>query len=140
MVGDAQSALLPGLGTDDLRLLVDLGFTALMRGQIETAGTLFNGVAAARPDLEAGMIGQALVMLARNEVDAAVAQLRKAPPSDDVMAFLGMALARQGDKAEARRVLALIEALPAPAEGEAATGLIGAAALARQILAELGAA
>lgn len=93
------------LDAGDVRLLVEMGFTALSRGRLAEAATIFAGVEAARPREEAGGIGRALVCLHRGAVDEAVRILRVLPPSDAARAFLGLAVARSGDQAEARAIL-----------------------------------
>lgn len=98
------------LDSDDMRLLVETGFTALSRGLLAEAGTIFAGIEAARPDQEAGGIGRALVCLHRGAVEEAVRILRALPPSDAARAFLGLALARCGDPEEARAILAEVMA------------------------------
>lgn len=96
---------MPTLETEDVRMLVDIGFIALSRGVDGHAAAIFEGVKAARPTEEAGHLGAALVHLYKGELDAAVAALRKLPPSDAAQTFLGLALSRQGDTSEARRIL-----------------------------------
>jgi hypothetical protein len=117
--------------SEDVRALADLGFIALSRGLDRHAAAIFEGLQAARPNQEAGFIGRALVDLARGEVEAALRTLRSLPPSDAVLAFLGMALIRHGDQAEAREVLgAVIRNDPDGSHG----------AMAKAMLAELDAA
>jgi Flp pilus assembly protein TadD len=96
---------LPTLETDDVRMLVDLGFIALWRGAERQATAIFEGVVAARPKEEAGYLGSALVQLYRGDLDAAIVTLRRLPPSDAAQTFLGLALSRQGAASEARRIL-----------------------------------
>ena len=93
------------LESKDARALADIGFIALSRGLDRHAAAIFVGLQAARPKEEAGFIGGALVDLARGEVEAALRILRSLPPTDAALTFLGMALIRHGDKAEARDVL-----------------------------------
>lgn len=93
------------LETEDTRLLTEIGFIALSAGLDEPAEKIFRGIQAARPAQEAGPIGRALVHMARNELDAAIAILRALPPSDAAQSYLGLALARRGDSAEARAIL-----------------------------------
>lgn len=95
----------PLLDADDVRMLVDLGFMALTAGKPKQAAILFEGAKAARPDGEAGPLGLALVHMAEGELDVAAAILKALPPSDAALTYLGMALARQGDAAGARRHL-----------------------------------
>jgi hypothetical protein len=90
---------------EDVRALTDLGFLALSRGMDQHAMAIFQGVRAVRPQQEAGAIGIALVHLLRNEPDQAIKLLRSVGPSDAGLTFLGIALSRQGDLAEAKRLL-----------------------------------
>jgi len=91
--------------SDDVRTLADLGFVALSRGMDRHAMTIFEGVKAARPQQEAGPLGIALVHMLRGDLDQAAKLLRELGPSDAALTFLGMALARQGNLTEARRLL-----------------------------------
>lgn len=93
------------LEAEDVRLLVDVGFIALSAGLDREAEAIFAGVSAARPGQEAGPLGLAMIHMARNQLDQAVATLRALPPSDAALTYLGLALARRGDAAEARSVL-----------------------------------
>lgn len=93
------------LETDDTRLLTEIGFIALSAGLDAPAEKIFRGIEAARPTQEAGPIGRALVHMGRGELDAAVTLLRALPPSDAALSYLGLALARRGDGAEARAIL-----------------------------------
>lgn len=89
----------------DVQLLTDIGFIALSAGLDREAETIFEGVAAARPAQEAGPLGVAMVKMARNDLDGAIAILRALAPSDAALTYLGLALARRGDEAEARQLL-----------------------------------
>lgn len=93
------------LETEDTRLLTEIGFIALSAGLEGPAETIFRGIEAARPNQEAGPIGRALVHMARGELDPAITILRTLPPSDAALGYLGLALARRGDGAEARAIL-----------------------------------
>lgn len=115
------------LDADDVRLLVEAGFMALMRGFLTAAADLFTGVVAARPAGEAGYVGLALVQLHRGEVDAAVTILRRLPPSDTVRLFLGTALQRRGDVTEAREILSdLADTAPGTSQAQSAEALLAA--------------
>jgi len=116
------------LQSDDMRNWVSLGFIALFRGLNDHAAAIFDGVQAARPAQEAGVIGRALVDLARGELEAAIAALRALPPSDGARTFLAVALARRGDRTEARALLSELN-------GRASDAAY--ATLAREILDEL---
>lgn len=111
----------------DVRLLVELGFTALSAGLNQEAEKIFAGVTAARPRGEAGFLGLAMVQMADNDLDKAIATLKALPPSDAAMAYLGLALTRIGDRDEAQRVFKLVtETAPSSAFGAlAAAGLEG---------------
>jgi len=93
------------LETEDTRLLTEIGFIALSAGLDGQADAIFRGIAAARPGQEAGPLGRALVHMARGELDGAIAILRALAPSDATLSYLGLALARRGDKAEAQAIL-----------------------------------
>lgn len=101
---------------EDLRLLTEIGFIALGAGLNGQAGLVFEGVAAVRPEAEAGFIGRALVRIAVGDAAGAVDILRKAPPSDAVTTYLGMAYARWGAKDEARACLASVADSVAPSD------------------------
>lgn len=116
------------VGTEEARLLVDIGFMALSRGLNDMAAQIFAAVEVARPDGEAGRIGAALVDMARGRLDEAASRLRAMPGSDEAQAFLGMALARMGDRQAATETLErLVRTVPDTA----------AAALARDMLSAL---
>jgi hypothetical protein len=93
------------LETEDTRLLTEIGFIALSAGLEGPAEKIFRGIEAARPSQEAGPLGRALVHMARGELDPAITLLRALPPSDAALAYLGLALARRGDGAEAKAIL-----------------------------------
>jgi len=101
----AMSDLGSRFDADDVRLLVDIGFMTQSRGLIAQSARIFDGVAVLRPDQEAGMIGRALCDLHQGDFAAAIKRLRAAPPTDSARLFLGMALARSGDREDAARVL-----------------------------------
>lgn len=109
----------------DVRLLVELGFTALSAGLNQDAGKIFAGVTAARPESESGFLGLALVQMAQNDLEKAIATLKALPPSDAAMAYLGLALSRAGDRDEARRVFELVT----ETAGATAFGALAAAGL-----------
>ena len=115
------------LEPDDVRMLVDIGFMALSHDFVESAEAIFAGVIAARPAQEAGHIGKALLLLHRGDVDEAVAVLRALPPTDAARLFLGLAVSRTGDVAQARSILAdVAEATPDAAHSASARALLDA--------------
>ncbi len=93
------------LTQDDRRVLVDIGFIALSAGLTSRALAIFRGVQVAKPSEEAGFIGEALVHLGQGDPKRAVDILQALSPSDAATLFLGIALARLGDKTEARELL-----------------------------------
>jgi hypothetical protein len=93
------------VGKDDARDLAEIGFIAVLRGLHNHAAAIFEGVKVARPEEEAGYIGCALVDLARGQFEPAITTLRGLPPSDSARTFLAMALARYGERDEAREIL-----------------------------------
>lgn len=114
------------LESDDVRMLVDIGFIALSAGLDPQARTIFAGVEAARPDQEAGPIGLALAEMAADELDSAVARLKALPPSDAALTYLGMALMRRGDTGEGRETLRrVLETAPGTPFAELAAASLG---------------
>ncbi|MDO1583179.1 tetratricopeptide repeat protein [Rhizobium oryzicola] len=93
------------LEREDVKTLVELGFMAITAGMLGDAETIFQGITAARPDQEAGPLGLAMVRLAQDRPADAVALLKKLPPSEAVLTYLGLAQARHGDRAAAARCL-----------------------------------
>jgi hypothetical protein len=123
--GAAMSDLGSKFDAEDVRLLVDIGFMTQSRGLIGHAARIFDGVALLRPEQESGAIGRALCDLHQGDFTSAINRLRKAPPTDSARVFLGMALARSGDRAEAARVLAnVIDTAENPATTDLARGLL----------------
>jgi tetratricopeptide (TPR) repeat protein len=92
------------LHADEVRLLADIGFMALSAGLFREAEEIFQGVKAARPKGEAGAIGLALLRMAENDHDQAVAILKSQRRSLASRAFLSLALAKQGDRQRARKI------------------------------------
>lgn len=102
-----------GFLTEDVRLLTDLGFLALSRGLDRHALAIFEAVRALRPAQEAGPIGIAMVHMYRGELQPAITLLRSLKPSDAALTFLGIALTRQGEHADAQKILAdVIDSAP----------------------------
>ena len=93
------------LNSDEVRMLVDLGFVAVTRGMEAQAAAIFDGVQAIRPDQDASYIGPALILMNKGDVASAIKLLRSRPPSDSIRLFLGMALLRLGEIAEGEAVL-----------------------------------
>ena len=113
------------LEADDVRMLVEIGFMALSAGLTAQAQAIFAGVKAARPAQEAGPLGLALTAMAQGDLPAAVAILRTLPPSDAALTYLGLALARSGEREEARRLLGeVLETAADPSFAELAGGAL----------------
>ncbi len=93
------------LRLEDVRTLVEIGYIGLSAGLHDHAAAVFDGVQAACPSLETGIIGRALVDIARRNLGEAIRALRSLPPTDAAQAFLGMALIHNGDYVEARSIL-----------------------------------
>ena len=91
--------------SDDLKIMVDVGFVAASRGLVAHAEAIFQAVEAMRPRSEAPAIGLAMVDLAMERPQAAVERLNRAVATPATRAFLGLALMRAGDKDEARAVV-----------------------------------
>lgn len=90
------------LDAEDVRYLVEIGFIALAAGAHAEAEIIFEGVKAARPAQEAGPLGIAMVAMARGDFEAAVRKLRAMPPEPAALTYLGIALARCGERHLAR--------------------------------------
>lgn len=93
------------LHAEEVRLLADIGFMALSAGLFREAEVIFQGVDAARPNGEAGPIGLAMLRMADNDLEQAIAILKSQRRSVAAKAYLGLALARQGDRERARKTL-----------------------------------
>ena len=122
--------------SDEVRMLVDLGFLAVTRGLEKHAQSIFDGVRAVRPDEDAAYIGQALLHIQQNNLSGAVKLLRSRPPSDGIRLFLGMALLRLGDIADAEDVLQdIVKTAREPAMVEMAKVLLASAGDSQSLLA-----
>lgn len=93
-----------------VRRLTEVGFLACGQGRFDEATTIFDALREARPQSEYPLIGLAVLELARNNADGAVAVLRRQalsafPDSATVKAFLGFALFAQGHRQESRAIL-----------------------------------
>ncbi len=93
------------IGSQDIRLLAEIGFLALSKGMHAEAEAIFDGIAVVRPDQEVSFIGRGLVALARGDAHAAVAILRQGPKTDAVATYLALALARTGERDAAKEQL-----------------------------------
>lgn len=104
-----STANLP-LDRDAMRLLAEIGFVGTLSGPIGATTTLFQSLQLLRPDSILPLIGLALNDLAAKRPEDAVRILRdealKRHPGDaEAMAFLGLALQKAGQNAEAHKVL-----------------------------------
>ena len=94
---------------EDRRMLAELGFYAVGGGLPGLAERIFAGLELLCPPGseggEAVRIGLALAAMGRDEPETAVEILRRAQPTDAVTVYLGVALAKAGEQAEAREVL-----------------------------------
>ena len=101
------------LTAGEVKLLTEMGFIALSSGLSREAEAIFLGVKAARPHGEAGTIGLAMLRLAENRIDEAIALLRAQRRSVASRVYLGLALARQGNIRLARKTLqSVVERAP----------------------------
>ena len=96
------------LGTADVRLLAEIGFIALSAGRTRDAEAIFLGVSAARPEQEAGALGMAMTHMADGNLQGAISVLRSLAPTDAALTYLGIALARSGEIAEAKRLFSSV--------------------------------
>lgn len=93
------------LGTETVKLMAELGFSALMQGRADEAQTIFLGVRAARPEQNAGPIGLAMLALGRDDPDTAIGLLKDLKSDEQALTFLGLAYFRKGDKERAVKIL-----------------------------------
>jgi thioredoxin-like negative regulator of GroEL len=118
------------LGSEDARLLAEIGYAAAGHGLGEKAEPIFAALAAWRPASAAAGIGRALAALARGRAEDAAWLLRRQalaaePDNRGALVLLGLALDRAGHKHESRRVLGeLVEADPGDASAETARRLM----------------
>ena len=92
------------------QLLGKAGFLAVNSGQLDKGEVIFNGLAETAPDKVGPVLGQALILMFKGEIEAAVAKLRNEalaidPDDQHVQAYLGMALQMGGAEEEAKKVL-----------------------------------
>lgn len=94
-----------GIRAEDLRLLAEIGFLGIGRGQPIEAAAIFAFLRMQRPDLEAGHVGGALSEMALGRLKEAVEMLRVAPQTESVLAFRALAYGRSGDQRMAQEIL-----------------------------------
>jgi Flp pilus assembly protein TadD len=92
------------------KLLMEIGYVATGAGFNREAVTIFEGVAALRPDSEMPWIGLAVVELnggRPNEARRLLQNeaLRRAPQNETAKSFLGLALKQAGHSAESFAIL-----------------------------------
>lgn len=115
-----------------IQMLMEIGFLAAGRGEINAAETIFNGIKALRPESESPLIGLAVARMNAGNNQEAIAILRDRalalnPLSDMANSFLGLALKLEGLNSQADSIL----------EGVVAgNGDPGAVSMARALLAE----
>jgi len=113
------------VSTEEAKLLAEIGFLGIGRGLPAPSAAVFEALANARPDQEAGPIGLALASLAMQAPDRAVEALRRAPQSETVIAFRVVAHAQLGERAVAQELRdELAEAQADPALLEMADGAL----------------
>lgn len=93
------------LETEQVRLMAELGFAALMQGHDREAERIFRGVQAARPEQDAGPVGLAMLALKRGQPDAAIDLLKGFKTDERALTFLGLAYFRKGDTERAVKIL-----------------------------------
>ncbi|MDR2504444.1 MAG: tetratricopeptide repeat protein [Deltaproteobacteria bacterium] len=101
------------LETEDLQILAELAFGAVFTGNMLPARTIFEGLAAARPEHEAPRIGMAMSHYMVNEFDRAEEILRgliqDKPGFRPAVVNLALCLILSGKKTEARPLLLELE-------------------------------
>ncbi|WP_255568715.1 hypothetical protein [Comamonas sp. NLF-1-9] len=130
----AESAL---LGSDDIRLLTEIGFLAAGRGELARAEAIFGALALLRPERAFAHVGIALALINRGRPGEAAARTERvhlpAGPERELLAAV-RALALQLDRrnAEATRLLQSVVRPHANAREPASDGV----RLARRLLGE----
>lgn len=89
------------LDRDAARLLAEIGFLGIGRGEGADAADIFATLRLLRPQDDAGPIGLALAALGAGACDQAQDILARAPQTEAVVAFAVMAHAMGGDRAQA---------------------------------------
>ncbi|MEO9738370.1 MAG: hypothetical protein ABJO09_20400 [Hyphomicrobiales bacterium] len=83
--------------TDELQLLVNVGFVAISMDEPGAAADVFEAVRLLRPKQEAGYVGGALASLVAGDPGAAVQLVDGAPDTPAARTFRGLAMLRSGD-------------------------------------------
>lgn len=129
----ARPAAGEALTPEMVRLLTELGFAAAGRGLFDEAETIFQGLAAVRPDSAFPYIGLALTRLNAGQPDEAARVLEqeglaRCPGDIEIRVFLGLALrlARRGSESDKLLRAVLDEAADHDA-ARLARALLGAA-------------
>lgn len=107
MLHDADKVAQDGdfvINSDEIKVLVDIGFLAASRNITKHANAIFNAVMAARPQLSAGYVGMAYTWLGANEPQKALDLLAKAPMSIEGDLFSAIALSKLGQNERAARL------------------------------------
>jgi len=102
------------IDSDLLKLLMEVGFLATKSGMLADAETIFQGVAAARPNSGYPHIGLGCVAMGHGDFEKAVEILEGAPSKeraerDLCMGFLAMAFKLSGRNDECRDVVAQLK-------------------------------
>lgn len=99
------------------RLLSEIGFAAIFRGQLADARIIFTTLRTFRPDQDFPTIGLALIAIAESAPNEAIAllqeQIPRVPDTRNLHAFLSLALLFAGRREDSRLLLRQHAAQPA---------------------------
>ena len=110
-VTDIDAAAPPEvLGTEDIRLLVEIGFMACGARHVRAARAIFDGLETLRPGRAFIYVGSAMTSMSAGNPDEAVRLLREEglrqlPGNEELLVFLAMALQEARCAGDSRRVL-----------------------------------
>lgn len=127
---EPRTGIASSFSSDDVRLIAQIGFTALSCGDLTAARRIFDGLAILRPGSEASIFAEASYQLMSGDPHRAIEILRGAEPTDQLSTMLAISLftvrqaeegravleeiaARSGDQSTAARMLGELQ--PAPA-------------------------
>ena len=107
------------LSENQIRRLLDVGFTACHHGNVVDARSIFSGVLALHPESLSAKMGMALSHIVVSEFESAEQILKNevlavSPEDTDAQSMLGLCHMLAGQKAEARDVLAPLAAGTGP--------------------------
>ncbi|MCE2870498.1 MAG: hypothetical protein LW714_03680 [Oxalobacteraceae bacterium] len=101
------------LGSDNIRLLAEIGLMAATSGHVEIANQLFDGLSFLRPTKPFPYVGKAVALMHVGMLDDAIAELISAVSKveddhEQIWIYLGLAYQRRGYLSTARKIFHLL--------------------------------